>query len=100
MLGLAGNARAAPLQFEILLGDQKLIGPAANRIRTTLNKVTGKLDIRQLYHAADAVLPDGKKVRQITIDARDRDQIPKIIQSTVVSRPNRNRWRLRTYKSA
>jgi hypothetical protein len=80
MLGLAGNARAAPSQFEIFLGDAKLIGPAANRIRTTLNKATGKLDIRQFYHATDVVLPDGRKDRQITIDARDRDQIPTIIR--------------------
>ena len=79
-LGLVGHGREPPSQFEILFGDHKLIGPAANRIRTKLNKATGKLDIRQLHHAADVVLPDGKKVRQITIDARDRDQIPKIIK--------------------
>jgi hypothetical protein len=79
-LGLAGHGREPPGQFEILLGDQKLIGPTANRIRTTLNKATGKLDIRQLHHATDVILPDGRKVRQVTIDARDKDQIPKIIQ--------------------
>src|SRR5271163_403354 len=54
--------------------------PSANRIRTTLNKATGKLDIRQLHHATDVILPDGRKARQVTVDERDRDQIPKIMQ--------------------
>jgi hypothetical protein len=79
-LGLAGHGGEPPLMFEILLGDQKLIGPEANRIRTSLDKATGKLDHRQLYHDADVVTPDGKKARQITLDERDKDQIPKIIQ--------------------
>jgi hypothetical protein len=79
-LGLAGNARTPPSLFEILLGDHKMIGPAANRIRTTIDKSTGKLDIRQLHHATDVILPDGRKARQITIDERDQNQIPKIIQ--------------------
>lgn len=79
-LGLAGHGRESPSMFEIFLGDQKLIGPEANRIQTRLNKRTGKLDHRQLYHAADVVTPDGKKARKITLDARDKDQIPKVIQ--------------------
>lgn len=79
-LGLAGHSREPPSIFEIFLGDQKLIGPEANRIRTTLNKATGKLDHRQLYHAAEMMTPDGKKARQITLDERDKDQIPKVIQ--------------------
>lgn len=66
--------------FEIFLGDQKLIGPEANRIRTSLNKETGKLEHRQLFHATEVELPDGKKARQITIDERDKGQIPTIIQ--------------------
>ncbi|PNE10039.1 MAG: hypothetical protein CR217_16545 [Beijerinckiaceae bacterium] len=45
-LGLAGNSGEPPSIFEMLLGDQKLIGPEANRIRTSLNKATGKLDHR------------------------------------------------------
>ena len=79
-LGLAGRGREPPSQFEILLGDQKLVGPDAKRIRTTLNKATGKLDIRQLYHVTDVVLPDGRKARQVTLDERDKGEIPKIIQ--------------------
>lgn len=79
-LGLAGNSGEPPSIFEMFLGDQKLIGPEANRIRTSLNKVTGRLDHRQLYHATDVVLPDGKKARQITLDERDKNQIPTIIQ--------------------
>jgi hypothetical protein len=64
----------------MLIGDAKLIGQTANRVRTTFNKAAGKLDTRQLYHASDVVMPDGKRARQITLDARDKDQIPKIIQ--------------------
>jgi hypothetical protein len=80
MLGLAGRAHEPPSQFDILLGDQKLIGPAANRIQTRLNKATGKLDIRQLLHREEVVLPDGTKALHITLDERDKDQIPKIIR--------------------
>jgi hypothetical protein len=48
---LAGNAGATPELFEMLIGDAKLIGQTANRVKTTLNKATGKLNHRQLYHA-------------------------------------------------
>ena len=50
-LGLAGNAGATPELFEMLIGDAKLISQTANRVQTTLNKATGKLNHRQLYHA-------------------------------------------------
>lgn len=79
-LALTGNSRDPPSIFEMFLGDQQLVGPAANRIQTSFNKATGTLDHRQLYHAADLVTSDGKKVRQITLDQRDKGQIPKIIQ--------------------
>ena len=79
-LGLAGNKGAPPAWHEMFLGEAKLIGQTADRVQTTFNKVTGKLDTRQLYHATDVVTPDGKKARQITLDARDVDQIPKIIR--------------------
>jgi hypothetical protein len=79
-LGLAGNKRAPPAWYEMFLGEAKLIGPAADRVRITFNEATGKLDTRQHYHAANVVTPDGKKLRQITLDARDKDEIPKIIQ--------------------
>jgi HNH endonuclease len=80
MLGLAGRGRESPSQFDILLGEQELIGPAANRIRTRLNKTTGKLDIQQLPHREEIALADGTKVLQVTLDERDKDKIPKIIQ--------------------
>lgn len=79
-LGLAGNKGAPPAWHEMFLGEAKLIGQAADRVRTTFNKATGKLETLRLYHAADVVTPDGKKIRQITLDARDKGQIPKIIQ--------------------
>lgn len=79
-LELAGNKGTPPSWYEMFLGQAKLIGQTADRVQTTFNKATGKLVTRQLYHAIDIVTRDGKKARQITIDARDKDQIPKIIQ--------------------
>ena len=79
-LGLAGNAGEAPGLFEILEGEGTLVGSDGGRIQTKFNKATGKLDHRLLYQAADVVTPDGKKLRQISLDARDKGQLPKIIQ--------------------
>jgi hypothetical protein len=79
-LGLVGNKGTSPAWYEMFLGEAKLVGQTANRAQITFDKATGKLDIRQLYHGADIVTPDGKKSRQITLDARDKDQIPKILQ--------------------
>jgi hypothetical protein len=79
-LGLAGNSGVAPAMHEIFLGVSNLVGGEGVRIKTTFNKTTGQLETRQLYHAADAVSPDGKKTRRISLDARDKDQIPKIIR--------------------
>ena len=79
-LKLAGNSGVPPAWYEMFLGQAKLIGQIADRVQTTFNKATGQLDTRQLYHAVDVVTPDGKKARQITIDARDKDQIPTIIR--------------------
>jgi hypothetical protein len=75
---LAGNAGAPPAWYEIFLGVATQVGAAANRVKTTFNK--GKLETHQLYHATDVLMPDGKKVHQITIDARDKYQIPTIIK--------------------
>ena len=79
-LGLAGNSGEPPLMFEILTGEQTLVGEKANRIRTTWNRKTGKLDHKLHHHAEDIITADGKKARSVTIDARDKDQIPTIIQ--------------------
>jgi hypothetical protein len=79
-LRLAGNSGRPPAWYEIFLGDATVIGQSANRIQTTFDEATGKLDHRQLYHATDVIAADGSKQRRITIDARDKDQISKIIQ--------------------
>src|SRR5882757_1112709 len=80
-LGLAGNAGAVPGLFEILTGEAKLIGSTGSgRVLTTLNKATGKFDQKLLHQAANVVMPDGSKIRQISIDASDKDKIPTIIQ--------------------
>jgi len=79
-LRLAGNGQVSPLPFDMLLGVLTLAGQPERRVETKYAPTTGKLDHRLLHHAANVVLPDGKKVRQISIDARNKDQIPKIIQ--------------------
>lgn len=79
-LKLAGNSATPPNPVEILLGVAALAGDAEQRIQTRYNASTGKLEHRLLHQAANVVLPDGTKIRQISIDARDKNQIPKIIQ--------------------
>ena len=79
-LNLAGNGGTPPAWHELFHGEAKLVGSEANRVSTTFDKASGKLDTRQLYHAANVVMPDGTKTRQITIDARDKDQLPIIIE--------------------
>jgi hypothetical protein len=79
-LGLAGNASAPPGRFELLEGVVSLVGSDGGRLRVTYDEATKKIDLRRLYQASDVVTPDGQKVREIIIDARDKDQIPIIIQ--------------------
>jgi HNH endonuclease len=79
-LGLAGHGGTAPAWYEMFLGDAKILGQAADRAQTTFNEITGKLDTRQLYRSEDVVAPDGQQFRKITLDERDKGQIPTIIQ--------------------
>jgi len=79
-LNLVGNSGVAPAWYEIFLGEGKLVGESAGRIQTTFDKMTGKLVHRKLHHATDVILPDGQKVRRVTVDIQDKEQIPKIIQ--------------------
>jgi hypothetical protein len=79
-LRLAGNSGNIPELCEMFFGQSKLIGETVKRARTTFDKATGKLNHRLLHHASDVVMPDGNKVRQISIDARDISEIPKIIR--------------------
>ena len=79
-LGLAGNSGMIPALHEILLGVHKLAEDPERRIQTRFNKDTGRLDIRHLHHASDVTMPDGTTARQIIVDERDIDQLPKIIQ--------------------
>lgn len=78
-LGLAGNSGRPPPLYEMLTGNGELVDQPGQLIRSTFNKRTGKFDIRALHHAADVTLPNGQKVRQITMDLRDIDQLPKVI---------------------
>jgi hypothetical protein len=77
---LAGNSGKPPAPYEILLGVAKLAEHPERRVRIKFDKATRKLDIKALYHSADVILPNGAKARQIIVDERDQDQIPKIIQ--------------------
>ncbi|MFI5020558.1 MAG: HNH endonuclease [Alphaproteobacteria bacterium] len=79
-LGLAGNSGTPPAAHEMLLGVAKLAEHPERRVQIAFNKATGKLDIKAIYHASDVVMPDGAKARQIIVDEKDKDQIPKIIQ--------------------
>ena len=79
-LELAGNNKKVPTWYEMFLGEAKLLGHAADRVVTRINPETGKLETWQLHHAVDVVEPNGQKARHITIDARNKDQLPKIIQ--------------------
>lgn len=79
-LGLAGNAASPPGRFELLSGDVTMTGEAGGRLRVTYDEATNKLDLHRLYQASDVVTPDGTKIRQITIDARDKAQLPVIIE--------------------
>jgi hypothetical protein len=79
-LGLAGNSGEIPGLFEMLEGESALVGHEGARVRTKFDRITGKLDHRLLYQVAEIVTPDGKKARQIRLDARDKGQLPTIIQ--------------------
>lgn len=79
-LGLEGNSGKSPAIHDILVGVASMAGNPDRKVHTTFNEASGQLDIRTIPHETDVVLPDGTKARQVTIDERDKGQIPKIIQ--------------------
>jgi hypothetical protein len=79
-LGLAGNSRTVPSLHDILLGKATLANNPERRVLVTFNKATKNFDIRAIPHATNVIMPDGTKVRQVVVDKRDIDQIPKIIK--------------------
>ena len=79
-LGLASYGRAPPNRYEMLLGVSNLVEHPGQRVQTTFDESTGQLNHKVLPHAIDVVLPDGRKVRQISVDVQDIAQIPKILQ--------------------
>jgi len=78
-LGIEGRS-GAPALHEMLLGDHELQDGQDRRVQVRPDKATGKIDIRALYHAKNVELPNGGKAREILIDERDKDQLPKILQ--------------------
>jgi hypothetical protein len=79
-LGLAGNSGKVPPFYELLIGKHKLAADRERHVKLTFDEATGKLDMRALHHASNVIMPDGTKVRRIIVDARDKSEIPKIIQ--------------------
>jgi hypothetical protein len=79
-LRLAGNGGEPPALHEFLLGKATLIDQTANQVHTTLDKTTGKLNLKQIPHKSNVVMPNGEKVCQITLDARDENKLPRVIQ--------------------
>jgi hypothetical protein len=81
-LGLAGHSGRVPSPLEMLLGgNQEIIGEdgGVRRAQALLDEATGKIAHRVFHHSKDIQLPDGNKAKQISVDVRDRDEIPKII---------------------
>ena len=79
-LGLAGNSGKIPAIHEILLGVAKLAGTPERSIHVSFDDATGKLDLKAIPSVSDVVLADGTKARQVLVDARDIDKIPRIIK--------------------
>lgn len=50
------------------------------KVRIKYNKASGKMDIIALHHRREVELDDGRKTIQITVDERNRADIPKIVQ--------------------
>jgi hypothetical protein len=65
----------------LLGGKQEIIGEngGARRSQPLLDPDTGKIAHRVFHHSEEIELPDGTKAVQISVDVRDRDEIPKII---------------------
>jgi hypothetical protein len=78
-LGIPSRS-GVPALHELLLGTHEVKDGQGRRVQVTPNKATGQIDVRAIHHATDVDLPDGGRARQILIDERDRDQLPKIIQ--------------------
>jgi hypothetical protein len=79
-LKLAGHSGVVPDWFEMFLGEGAMVGTDGYRVRTWFNRETGHLETEQLFHAEEYVREDGETDMRITIDARHRADIPKILQ--------------------
>jgi hypothetical protein len=56
------------------------VGEDGGKVRTSFDPNERKLVQRRLYTEKETITPDGQPLRQITIDAKDKDKIPVIIQ--------------------
>ncbi|WP_460254155.1 HNH endonuclease [Acidiphilium sp. MT5] len=78
--GLAGNSGKAPSRFNIFDGEAKLAEDPDKRLKVRYNPTTEKFDISLIFHKRKVQLPNGTIAVQITVDAKERKNIPKIIQ--------------------
>ena len=84
-LGVGGRS-GPPSKFDLLEGTHSLVGERDRRIQVKFNGADNRLELKSVYHSENVVLPDGTSVRRVTIDAEEKEKIPKII--------NRERKRL------
>jgi hypothetical protein len=85
-LGLAGNSGTVPTALEILPSVARLAGNPDRKVRIVKDPASGMVATKTIPRESNVVMPDGTQARQIIVDERDKDIIPKIIQ--------RNRKRL------
>jgi HNH endonuclease len=70
-LALAGRGGEAPPKYEMLLGEATLACNPEQRVLTTYDKSTGKIDTKTLPSVIKNVEPDGTTKYRIIVDSRD-----------------------------
>jgi hypothetical protein len=78
-LGIAGRGDV-PNAFLHLFENAVLAGDVSRRLRTTIDPVTGKLDIYAIPNASMQQLVDGTTVKRLVLDSRDIDKLGAIVQ--------------------
>jgi HNH endonuclease len=79
-LKLAGYNCDPPGRLDWLTGDAEMVGEDGGRVRTSIDPATGKLVQTRLYTVKGTTNCDGPSLRQITIDGKEKERLPVIIQ--------------------
>jgi hypothetical protein len=77
-LKLAGNSRTVPDPFRALFGQGQLDDGSGQRVRA-YSGPDGRLIAHLIYQEREYLGENGANMRQISLDARDSDKLPKII---------------------